>query len=119
MRIRVLGQNLPISIAVLAIAEAAIAFLAVYVAVLIRFEVPVAHLRLLQRDIGALWPRAAMFALIVLVCLMAFGLYSARQRAQLSGVLVRVGAALLVAACAVAAAFYLLPSMHLWRGVEA
>ena len=119
MRIRILGQNVPISIAVLAIAEAAIAFLAVYAAGLIRFEATPSHLGLLQRDIGVLWPRAGMFALIVVVCLMAFGLYSARQRAQLSGVLVRVSAALAVAACAVAAAFYLLPSMHLWRGVEA
>jgi sugar transferase (PEP-CTERM system associated) len=119
MRIRILGQQVPISIAVLAFAEAAIAFLSVYAAALIRFEIPLSHLPLLQQDIGALWPRAAMFALIVVVCLMAFGLYSARQRAQLSGVLVRVAAALVVAACAVAAVFYLLPSIHLWRGVEA
>jgi sugar transferase (PEP-CTERM system associated) len=53
------------------------------------------------------------------VCLLAFGLYSARQRAQLSGVLVRVVAALLVASCAIAAVFYLVPTLHLWRGVEA
>lgn len=119
MRIRILGQHVPISIAVLAFAEAVIAFVAVYAAALIRFEIPLSHLGLLQKDIGVLWPRAAMFAVIVVVCLMAFGLYSARQRAQLSGVLVRVAAALLVAACAVAAAFYLLPSIHLWRGVEA
>jgi sugar transferase (PEP-CTERM system associated) len=119
MRIRILGQNLPISIAVLAFAEAAIAFVSVYAAVLIRFEVIPARLPQLQQEIGVLWPRAAVFALTVVVCLMAFGLYSARQRAQLSGVLVRVAAALLVAACAVAAVFYLLPSIHLWRGVEA
>ena len=119
MRIRILGQNVPISIAVLAFAEAAIAFVSVYAAVLIRFEVIPARLPQLQQEIGVLWPRAAVFALTVVVCLMAFGLYSARQRAQLSGVLVRVSAALAVAACAVAAAFYLLPSMHLWRGVEA
>jgi sugar transferase (PEP-CTERM system associated) len=119
MRIRILGQNVPISIAVLAFVEAAIAFVSIYAGALIRFEIPLSHLPLLQQDIGVLWPRAAIFALIVLVCLMAFGLYSARQRAQLSGVLVRVAAALLVAACAVAAVFYLLPSIHLWRGVEA
>ena len=119
MRIRILGQNLPISIAVLALTEAVIAFASVYAAVLIRYEVTPSHLRQLQQEIGALWPRAAMFAFIVVVCLMAFGLYSARQRAQLSGVLVRVGAALFVATCAVAAVFYILPSIHLWRGVEA
>ena len=57
--------------------------------------------------------------LIVVVCLLAFGLYSARQRAQASGVLVRVVAALAVASCGIAAVFYLLPTLHLWRGVEA
>src|SRR5580658_3929114 len=119
MRIRVLGQHVPASIGVLALAEGATGFLAMYAAVLIRFQTPLSHLQRVQAEQGPLWPRAAIFGLILVVCLMAFGLYSARQRAQLSGVLVRVGAALLVAVCAVAAVFYLLPSMHLWRGVEA
>ncbi len=60
-----------------------------------------------------------MFSAIVLICLLAFGLYSARQRAQLSGVLVRVVAALLIATAVLAAVFYLVPSLRLWRGVEA
>jgi len=119
MRIRVLGQYVPISIAVLALVEATIAFLAVYAAVCIRYRTPLSHLGLLELELGPLWPRAGSFALIVVLCMLAFGLYSARQRAQLSGVLVRVGAALLVATCALAAVFYLLPSLQLWRGVEA
>jgi sugar transferase (PEP-CTERM system associated) len=119
MRIRVLGQHVPVSIAALALAEAATAFLAMYAAVLIRLQTPLSHLGLLQVEEGPLWPRATVFGLIVVVCLMAFGLYSARQRAQFSSVLVRVVAALLVASCAIAAVFYFLPSLHLWRGVEA
>ena len=119
MRIRVLGQTVPASIAVLAATEAAVAYLAIYAAVCIRFETPIRHLGLLQEQIGVLWPRAGLFAAIVVVCLLAFGLYSARQRAQLSGVLVRVVASLLIASAAVAAAFYLFPELRLWRGVEA
>jgi sugar transferase (PEP-CTERM system associated) len=119
MRIRVLGQHVPVSVAVLALVEAFLALLALYIAVCIRFETPLSHLPLLETELGPLWPRAAMFSLIVVVSLMAFGLYSARQRAQLSGVLVRVAAALLIASCAVAAVFYLVPSLRLWRGVEA
>jgi FlaA1/EpsC-like NDP-sugar epimerase len=99
--------------------EGAIAYVAVYAAAVIRYRTPVRHLGLLQRDLGPLWPRAGMFAVIVVLCLLAFGLYSARQRAQLSGVLVRLGAALVVATCALAAVFYLLPSLQMWRGVEA
>jgi sugar transferase (PEP-CTERM system associated) len=120
MRIRVLGQHVPASIAVLALAEGLIAFFALYAAVSIRFQTPLSRLHLLELQIGGpLWLRAGVFALIVVVCLLAFGLYSARQRAQVSGVLVRVVAALAVASCGIAAVFYLLPTLHLWRGVEA
>src|SRR5579871_2845017 len=119
MRIRILGQNMPVSLGVLALAEALIAALSLYAAVCIRFETPVSHLPLLENELGALWPRALTYSVIVLVCLMAFGLYSARQRAQLSGVLVRVAAALLVATAVLAAIFYLVPQLKLWRGVEA
>src|SRR5262249_37833703 len=119
MRIRVLGQHVPISIAVLALVEGAIAFFAVYAAACIRYRTPLSHLKSLQLELGPLWPRAVMFALIVVLCLLAFGLYSARQRAQLSGVMVRVVAALVISTCALAAIFYLLPSLQLWRGVEA
>ena len=119
MRIRVLGQHVPVSVAVLALAEAFLALLALYIAVCIRFETPFSRLPLLESELGPLWPRAVMFSLIVVISLMAFGLYSARQRAQLSGVRVRVAAALLIASCVVAALFYLVPSLQLWRGVEA
>src|SRR6478736_5918032 len=119
MRIRILGQHIPASIAVLASAEALVAFVAIYLAVCIRFETPIRHLRLLEQELGILWPRGLAFSLIVVFSLLAFGLYSARQRAQLSGVLVRVASALVVASCAIAAVFYLFPSLRLWRGVEA
>jgi len=119
MRIRILGQHIPASIAVLASAEALVAFVAMYIAVCIRFETPIRHLRLLEQELGILWPRGLAFSVIVVVCLLAFGLYSARQRAQLSGVLVRVASALVVASCAIAAVFYLFPTLRLWRGVEA
>lgn len=119
MRIRVLGQHVPASIGVLAAAEGAIAYLALYFAVCLRFQTPLNRISRLEEELGPLWPRAVMFSVIVVVCLLAFGLYSARQRSQLSGVLVRVAAALAVASAAVAAGFYLVPSLRLWRGVEA
>ena len=94
MRIRILGQHVPVSVAVLALVEAFLALLALYIAVF-RFETPVATFgRAGNASSGPLWPRARLFTAIVLICLLAFGLYSARQRAQLSGVLVRVVAAL-------------------------
>ena len=58
MRIRVLGQNMPVSLGVLALAEALIAALALYAAVCIRFETPISHLPLLENELGPLRPRA-------------------------------------------------------------
>ncbi len=119
MRIRVLGQYVPASLGVLALIEMALAFAALYAAVLIRFRTPVTHLSTLEQQLGPLWPRALTFSLIVAICLLAFGLYSSRQRVQLSGTVVRLGMALVVASGAVAAVFYLVPSLQLWRGVAA
>jgi sugar transferase (PEP-CTERM system associated) len=117
MRIRVLGQFVPVSIAVLAMIEWLIAFFALYVAVGIRFGEPLPHVRQLEHTLGPLWPRGAVFASVVVVCLLAFGLYSGRQRAQLTGVFLRLAAALVVASGAMAAIYYLLPTLLVWRGV--
>jgi sugar transferase (PEP-CTERM system associated) len=119
MRFRVLGQYVPVSLAVLALVEVGLAFLALYAAVLLRFQTPISHLSKLEVELGPLWPRGLAFSLIVAICLLAFGLYSSRQRAQLGGIFVRLVAALAVASGAVAAVFYLIPSLQLWRGVAA
>ncbi len=119
MRIHVLGQYVPVSLGVLALIEAGLAFLALYAAVLVRFQTPISHLSDLEQELGPLWPRGLLFSVIVAICLLAFGLYSSRQRAQLGGILVRLVAALAVASGAIAAAFYLIPDLRLWRGVSA
>jgi sugar transferase (PEP-CTERM system associated) len=121
MRIRVLGQNLPASLAVLALIEGLLAFLALYAAVSIRFQTAFNHLWELEQQfvLGPLLLRGLTFAAIVVICLLAFGLYSGRQRARPAGVLVRLGAALLVASGVLAAVQYFVPSLHLWRGVSA
>jgi sugar transferase (PEP-CTERM system associated) len=119
MRVRVLGQYIPASLAVLALIEAALAFFALYAAVFIRFQAGVSTLPELVRQFGPLWPRGIAFSVIVVTCLLAFGLYNSRQRAQLSGILARLLLALLVSSAAIAALFYLVPSLHLFRGVAA
>ncbi|HUL47824.1 MAG TPA: TIGR03013 family XrtA/PEP-CTERM system glycosyltransferase [Steroidobacteraceae bacterium] len=119
MRIRVLGQSVPVSIAVIALVEGALSFLAVYAAALIRFPAALAAPQRLERELGPLWPGAVLLSAVVVACMLAFGLYSARQRAQSAGILVRVLAALTVASCIVAAAFYVIPSLRLTRDIAA
>ena len=119
MRVRILGQYVPVSLAVLALIEALLCFFALYAAVFIRFQVGISALPELAGEFGPLWPRGVAFSVIVVTCLLAFGLYNSRQRAQLSGTLARLLLALLVSSCAIAALFYVFPSRHLFRGVEA
>jgi FlaA1/EpsC-like NDP-sugar epimerase len=119
MRFRIFGQYIPTSLAVLALIEALLCFLAVYAAVFIRFQIGFKRLPQFVDEFGPLWPRGLAFSAIVVTCLLAFGLYNSRQRTQLSGVLARLLLALLVSACAIAALFYAFPSRHLLRGVEA
>ena len=119
MRVRILGQYLPASLAVLALVEAGLCFLALYAAVCIRFQVGVSSLPRLAKDFGPLWLRGVAFSVIVITCLLAFGLYNTRQRTQLSGILARLLLALLVSSCVIAALFYVIPSNHLFRGVAA
>jgi len=119
MRIRVLGQSVPASIAVIALVEAVLSFLAVYAAALMRFPAAIAAPQGLERELGPLWPGAALLSALVVMCTLAFGLYSARQRVQLAGLLVRLVAALAVASCVVAAGFYFIPSLRLTPDIAA
>jgi len=116
MRIRVLGQYIHSSMAVLSLAEAAMFFAAVYGAVVARFGSDIQALNLPDLH-GALWPRALLFSLVMVTSLLAFGLYSPRQRARFTGLALRVAIALGTGFGITAALFYLIPALWIGRGV--
>ncbi len=117
MRVRLLGQYVHVSIAVLAAAEGAIFFLAMLLAYRVRF----ATWPLVESVTGAntLWFCAALFGTVNLISVLAFGLYSSRQRARTGGVFVRLFAAIASAGVVTAALFYTVPDLWLGRGVLA
>lgn len=117
MRIRVFGHYLYASIAVLAIIEAVVFFGAVYGAALVRFDGAFRFHPYDPSEIGALWPRAVLFSVVMVLCLLAFGLYSARQRARLFGIALRIILAVLMAFAVASALFYLIPNLWIGRGV--
>jgi len=115
MRIRLFGQYLHASVAALAVVEAAAFFGTLFLAYRIRFETWYPTAVESARDV--LWPCAAVFSAAVLLSLLAFGLYSSRQRARTAGMFVRLVAAIGAATIATAAAFYVVPSLWIGRGV--
>ena len=114
MRIRLFGQYLPFSIAVLALVEVGLFFLVLTGAGLVRFSL---DFDALERWQGPLWPRAMLFSVMMFTSLLGFGLYSSRQRARGPGLIVRVVAAVSAGVAATALFFFLVPDLWIGRGV--
>ena len=117
MRIRVLGQYVHASIAVLTVTEALWFYAAVYAAALARFHGDLQSLDNQPDLSGALWPRALLFSIVMVTCLLAFGLYSQRQRARLGGLALRLVVALVTGFGVTGGLFYLIPNLWIGRGV--
>lgn len=114
MRIRVLGQHVPLPMAVLAALDVVVFFTTLLAAGWIRFGV---DLQALEQQDGPLWPRALLFSAAMGACLLAFGLYSARQRARRGGIVVRVIAAIAAGVIVTTMCFYIIPHLWIGRGV--
>jgi sugar transferase (PEP-CTERM system associated) len=114
MRFRLLGEYVHVSIAALAVVEFAVYFVAFILAAVARFG---ADLPEFERLEGPLWPTALVFGFIMIVCSLAFGLYSARQRARMFGIAMRVLAAVTAGVAVTAIVCYIIPALRVGRGV--
>ncbi|MEM6579616.1 MAG: TIGR03013 family XrtA/PEP-CTERM system glycosyltransferase [Pseudomonadota bacterium] len=61
--------------------------------------------------------RATLFAAVTVLCLAAMGLYEPRMREGTSGILIRTVGGFAAATLVMAAIFFVLPELHLWRGI--
>jgi len=114
MRIRLIGEHVHVSIAVLAVVELAVCCAAFILGAYVRFGV---DLPAFEAAYGPLWPRALVFGVVMALCLLAFGLYSARQRARTFGIVVRVVAAMIAGIAVTAVIWYIFPALGVGRGV--
>ena len=70
----------------LALAEAAILFVSVYAAVVLA----VGGIELFEKTVGPIAPKAAILSLVMLISLIAMGLYQFNQRVYYHEVIVRI-----------------------------
>lgn len=101
----------------LALLEATIVVLALQAAILFRFAGFSAPLRAFEATMGPLWPKALVFAAVIVFSMAALGLYQLRHRARFAGVVARLLIALCAAQLVLALIFYLVPALYVGRGV--
>jgi sugar transferase (PEP-CTERM system associated) len=110
--IRIFQHYWQLPLALLAAVEAIVFFFAPYAAALLQLD---DSLPIPTAIKGPLLPLAILFAGIMFVSMTAMGLYNARQRSRLTGVLGRVGASVIGGALVVAVLAYLIPALHIGR----
>ena len=69
--------------------------------------------------LGPLMPRAALFATVMLVCMLSIGVYQSRMNQGLTGVMLRTAVSFLFGALGLALIFYVFPDLFLGRGIVA
>ena len=116
MAIRILRHHVNLPFALLAAVEALLLLLCAICAAYIRLGAT-------QAGVAGSWPltlsNASVFVAAVLVSMIAMGLYNARQRARIEGVLLRIVAAMAGAVILVALVSYFFPAIYFGRGVLA
>jgi len=108
LSIRLFKMYVKVPIVLLALIEGSLLVFAPYLAAAIKFD---GRQPFEATPSGTLLPTAVIFAFVGLVSLFAVGLYSTRQRTGLSGMLVRVTAAVTSATALSAAAYYFFPDL--------
>jgi len=93
----------------LAFAEVTILFVSVYAAAVIAFG----GIELFEDTTGPIAPKAAILALVMLVSLVAMGLYQFHQRVYYHEVIVRIVVGVAIGSAVLAAAYYFFPTFNL------
>ncbi len=70
-----------------------------------------------SRHINELPGRALLFAAVAIISLFAMGLYEQRMREGATGILLRTVGGFVATTLVMSTLFYLLPDLHLWRGI--
>ena len=97
----------------MAVIEASVAYSSLYVAGIILFG----GLKLCEESFGSLALRAALVAFVVLVCLVAMGLYQFHQRLYFREAVVRLLVGIAASCVVLAVVFYAFPALIVSRGL--
>ena len=112
MPVKIFSHHVQLPVVVLAAIEGALLIVAVYVGVWVRFPDNI-------EIVGPIYLRPLVFAIAVIVSMVAMGLYQTHDRADrlgIFGIIIRIGASFVLSVVALAALYYLAPGLYLGRG---
>ncbi|GAB4507901.1 MAG: TIGR03013 family PEP-CTERM/XrtA system glycosyltransferase [Sulfuricaulis sp.] len=113
--IRLFRHYVPVSLLLMAITEAAILFSSVYAGIVVRFMS--IDIEEHSASVGAVFPKAVIFTLVMLSIMTAFGLHQRNQAREGEwGYSIRFVASFLLGFIIMLLAFYVIPELHLGRG---
>jgi sugar transferase (PEP-CTERM system associated) len=114
MQIRIFGHFLHLPLLALAAVEALAFAVALLSGVALRLGT---NLPDIEQSGGPLWARVLLFVVVNLLCFLAMGLYTTRQRSDALGIGIRLAISIISAFAVLAALSYLIPAVHVGRGV--
>ncbi len=115
--IRIGNQHIKAPYVLLALIDAVVLFLTVYVGAYARFYNELDPLAAATESVGNLFPRAVIHAVIVVVTLLSMGLYQAQRREHIINKLSRLTVGFIIAFIAFGFIFYIFPDIYMGRGV--
>lgn len=116
MPVRIFSHYVHLPVLLLGIVEALIFYAALYAGSYIRFATDPSSIAI---AIGDLQPRAVLYSLLMMSSMVATGLYHARQRPRLIGVILRIAIAVIGGTIAATMVFYIFPGLFVGRGALA
>ena len=70
-----------------------------------------------KRELASMLPKAAVFAAVIMTCIVALGLYNSRSQPSGAGLILRLAIGMTFAGSALVVIYYLVPPLDLGRGV--
>ncbi|MDH3645278.1 MAG: TIGR03013 family PEP-CTERM/XrtA system glycosyltransferase [Gammaproteobacteria bacterium] len=106
---RIFKQYIQLPVLLLGAAEGLLLIAAIYFGAWVRFSGNV-------EIVGAIYTTPLAFAVVVMVCMVAMGLYQTGAYPQKLSMLIRIGASFMLATVLIALMFYIIPDLYLGRG---
>lgn len=113
--VRVFKQYIPISFLMLGVVEFLFSMSSVYIATWLWPMTGYSTMSPMAGDI--VWPKALLFALVLLLAQISLGLYQRRFRFAMAGMVLRLGLGLAVSAITLTMLYYTLPMLALAHGI--